>query len=133
MRKKETLRKFILHIDGIAAFLVGAALLIFLPYVTKIYSADRGIIEFIGASNLVFSAYSLWLAFFATRTVPKINFLVIANTCWCINCIVMLVNLYASSSPLLRAHISLEGAFVASLAFFEYKNRNYLAQIKTAN
>jgi hypothetical protein len=45
----------------------------------------------------------------------------------------MLVNLYASSSPLLRAHISLEGAFVASLAFFEYKNRNYLAQIKTAN
>jgi hypothetical protein len=116
----------ILWIDGIAALSAGVLALVLGEFLADLYALPRGLITFIGAVNLAYSACSLTLATRRRRPTSAIIGLAAANGIWASVCAGLAIRFRGDASALGLAVILFEGAFVAALATLEWRHRHTL-------
>ncbi len=111
--------------DGGAGAVVGLLVVTLREWLASLYSFPKGLVLFIGLANLAYSSYSTTLAVLAsTGRTPKtrsLRLLVVANGSWVFVCAVILASTWRSASVLGLASVALEGIFVGSLAYAEYR------------
>ena len=117
------LRRRILWIDGIAALLAGALLLVAADWLEAWYNIDRETLSFIALVNLAYATYSLSIAMLKKRPIVLIVLLVIANLTWSINCLRLAYLFRDTASVFGLTHLVGEAIFVGGLAFLEWRYR----------
>ena len=117
------LRRRILWIDGIAALLAGALLLVAADWLEEWYNIDRETLAFIALVNLAYATYSLSIAMLKERPIVLIVLLVIANLTWSINCLRLAYLFRDTASVFGLTHLVGEAIFVGALAFLEWRYR----------
>ena len=117
------LRRRILWIDGIAALLAGALLLVAVDWLEEWYNIDRETLAFIALVNLAYATYSLSIAMLKKRPLVLIVLLVIANLTWSINCLRLAYLFRDTASIFGLIHLVGETIFVGGLAFLEWRYR----------
>ena len=120
------LRRRILWIDGIAALLAGATLLVAIDWLKELYNISRETLLFIAVVNLVYATCSLSIAMLKKRPIVLIVILVIANLTWAANCLRLALIFSDNASIFGLAHIVGEAIFVGGLASLEWRYRKAL-------
>ncbi len=115
----------LLWLDGGAGCVVGLLVVTLREWLAAIYSFPLDLVLFFGLSNLAYSSYSTTLAVLAstgrTPSVRALGLLVVANGTWVLVCAAVLASTWRSASVLGLASVALEGIFVGSLAYAEYR------------
>ncbi len=118
----------LLWIDCIAGAVVGVAVLMLSPWLSRIEALPRGLLLFTGAANLLYACYSLSLAARMRRTLRQIELLVFANGAWAVVCVALALSFASSATWIGIAHLLGEAAFVGALAGAEWRWRNQLVR-----
>ncbi len=119
-------RKRLLWIDGSAAAVAGAAVLLVRVWLTEWYRLPQDLLVFIGVVNLAYASYSLSLAARPHRPMWLILTLVAANLMWSVVCIILAVAYRETATLFGLAHLIGEALFVAGLASLEWRWRQLL-------
>lgn len=118
----------IFWIDGLSA--LGAGLVVLSVRATLVgwYGLSGALITAIGVVNLAYAPLGLWLAVRRRRPLALVTALACANYAWLAVCAVLVVSSWRDARPLGLAHILFEGAYVATLATIEWRNRHALVR-----
>ena len=120
--------KNLLWIDCMAAALAGSAVLLLVPWLAPLHGLPPGLLQFIGATNLLYGGYSFSLALRRRRPQALIAVLVVANGAWALACVGMAVRFADSATGFGMAHLVGEALFVGGLAACEWVWRAQLAR-----
>ena len=110
----------LLWIDGAAAALAGAAVLLLAPWLAGLHGLPPGLLQGIGVVNLLYGSYSLSLALRQRRPRALIVLLVAANGLWALACLAMAVRFAGSATAFGLVHLVGEALFVGGLAACEW-------------
>lgn len=117
--------KAILRLDSAAGFAVGVAVLAFHQWLAELYALPTILVICTGIANVAYASYSGALVVrAATRGLlarRAIEFLIGANLAWTAVCGVLIWMNWNIASNIGLAALAIEGAFVAVLAFAEYR------------
>ena len=122
----DSIRKNLLWFDGSGALVAGILVLFLTPWLSELHSLPRNLLYFTGAINILYSFYSLPLAFMKNRTVGMVSFLAIANMAWMPVCFVLGFLYLQEASVFGLIHLFGEGVFVGGLGFVEWRLREEL-------
>lgn len=115
----------LLWIDCVAGFTGGTLVVSFKEWLSDLHAFPEDLVLFLGLSNLAYASYSLTLATRASmgRTPSRrsIELLVIANAAWVLVCASVIASTWPFATVFGLAHVGLEGLFVGSLAFTQYR------------
>ncbi len=113
----------ILTFDGSGGLVAGALVMALREPIAGFYGLSLGVVTVVALANLTYGAYSSTLALRALRgTLPSrraVSVLIVANACWTIVCLGILVATRASAAIFGQLHIGLEGLYVLGLAGVE--------------
>ena len=113
----------ILTLDGSGGLVAGALVLALRGPVAGFYGLSVAVVTFVALANLVYGAYSSTLALRASRgTMPSrraVDVLIVANACWTVVCLGILVTTRGSAAIFGQLHVGLEGLYVLGLAGIE--------------
>ena len=121
--------KSLLWIDCSGGLTVGALVLAFSPWLSTLYGLPIGFICMMGAANLIYGGYSLFLARRTVRPLVLLRFLVAANLGWTGFCAGAAAYFAAQASTLGLTQMVLEGIYVGGLGLLEWK---YLDTLRSA-
>lgn len=119
------LRRDVLWVDCTAAFVTGALMFGLGPWLAERYGLPTALILGHALVHVSYGTFSCSLAVRATRPLSLIVALVCANALWAAVCVVVAF-IAEAGHVLWRAHLLLEGTFVAGLAFVEWSQRHDL-------
>jgi hypothetical protein len=117
----------IFWIDGLSALSAGLFVLSLRSFLAELYVLPLALITFVGLVNVAYSSLGLALAVRKRRPLALIVVLSGANAFWAAVCVVLAVSFGAQAHPLGLGHILFEGAYCATLASLEWRNRSALA------
>lgn len=123
----DRLAPHLLWIDCGAAALAGVLVLLFTPWLAGLYGLPQGLLQGIGAVNLLYGAYSFSLALRGRRPLALIALLVVANGAWAVACLAMALRFAGSATGFGLLHLVGEALFVGGLAACEWHWRGRLA------
>lgn len=116
----------IFWIDGLAALSAGIIVLILRRFLAQLYELPLDLLTLIGLVNVGYAAFGLTLAVRTRRRIASIVALSAANALWACVCVMLAIRFAHEARGLGLAHIAFEGAFVATLAILEWRNRRVL-------
>ena len=118
-------QRALLWFDGAAGATVGILVVAFREWLAVLQGFPKGVVLFMGLTNLAYAGYSTTLAARATSGRPpsrrSIAWLVAANGGWALFCAGILASTWPFATPFGRALVTFEGLFVGCLAFVEYR------------
>lgn len=113
----------ILTLDGSGGLVAGALVLALRGPIASFYGLSLGVVTFVALANLMYGAYSSTLALRASRgTLPSrraVDVLIVANACWTLVCLGILVTTRGTAGIFGQLHVGLEGLYVLGLAVVE--------------
>ena len=113
----------LLWIDCSAAAAVGASGLVLSAsgYFVSLTGFPGWLLVLVGCANILYASYSFSIASAARHSARAVRFLVLANAVWSLVCVSMVTALSSSATLLGMSYLIGEAAFVASLAYFEWR------------
>lgn len=115
----------LLSLDGIGGVVAGLFVLALHGPIAGFYRMPVAVVVFVAVANVVYGSYSSRLAWRASRgTLPSrraVEVLAIANACWPLVCIALLVHTREAASVFGQLHLGLEGVYVFALAVVEWR------------
>jgi hypothetical protein len=120
----------ILWVDCGGAILVGVLMFVLADWLRPLFQLPPLLYYAIATANLLYGAFSLFLATLKNRPCSLIAALAIANAIWGFVCLIAAISMVGRASILGVSHIALEGAVVFSLARIEWQHRALLASEK---
>jgi hypothetical protein len=117
----------LLWIDSRAGLTVGATVLAFSGWWSRLYGLPHPLVLGMGIANVVYGSYSFVLERRATRSSAALMLLIVANAAWSVVCFALAVTFAASASALGTGVLVFEGIFVGGLAALEWTHRATLA------
>jgi hypothetical protein len=112
---------WILRLDSFGALIVGLALLPLSDVLSQLYQWQPRTLQLLAPVHLSYGAYSGFLALRAKRRAlsrSALDVLIAGNLCWGGVCVLM--TLVASGTWFAKAHLGIEGTYVASLGVAEW-------------
>ncbi|WP_249310647.1 MULTISPECIES: hypothetical protein [unclassified Pseudoalteromonas] len=116
--------------DGAAGFSVGVLLFALLEWVSVLYNLPVNIVVLLASANVIYGINALNLAFLVAKPVYTITVLAIGNVVWAFICIAIVLYYVQTASLIGIMFIVLEAGFVIILAYYEFKLRFVLANVK---
>ena len=120
-------RSRILWVDCIGGLVVGFVVLVFCQLISSWENLPLATVVLMGAANLAYGVYSLFVTTRKKRPLILVKMLAIANMAWLLVCVVIAVIYWSQISPIGFVHVIGEGIFVAGLGFVEWKMKESLA------
>ena len=120
-KQKTSSRDAFLWADCVGGLLVGFFVLLFAGTLSHWEGLPDGIILFSAAANLLYGSYSLFVTTRRRRPRYLVAILSVANMCWMIPCVTIVVFYWNQITPTGIAHMMVEGVYVASLGFLEWR------------
>ena len=120
-------RSRLLWVDCIGGLVVGFVVLVFCQLISSWENLPLETVVLMGAANLAYGVYSLFVTTRKKRPLILVKMLAIANITWLLVCVVIAVIYWSQISPIGFVHVIGEGIFVASLGFVEWKMKESLA------
>ncbi len=120
------IRRRLLWIDGLAALIAGAVVLLISGWLSEWYGLPRELLLFIGLVNVAYAANSISLAARSARPAKLILLLVIANLTWTTVCLILAITYRETITLFGFAHLVGEALFVGCLACLEWRWRELL-------
>ncbi|RBO81871.1 hypothetical protein DFP76_10714 [Marinomonas aquiplantarum] len=114
----------ILHLDGTAGLTAGILLLLLKDWLSHLYGLPIATIQFLAAANVCYGVYALSLAFSCVRKRFFILLLAMANVLWMLVCVMVIWHYFQTISLIGVVFLGLEGIFVMTLAYCEWKYSN---------
>ena len=118
--------RHLLWVDCAAAATAAVLVLSLGPWLSEIYRLPRGLLLFIGVTNLLYASYSFTLALRDKRPRLLLYGLVAGNALWAGACVVMAVQFAGAASLFAQVHLVGEALFVAGLAACEWRWREQI-------
>lgn len=118
--------KKVLLIDGGAALIVGVLIILINEKLTLWLALPLELLNFMAIVNLLYSIFSLTLAFFKKPSLILLKVLVAANLFWSFNCMRLALIYDESSNWLGIVYLIGEAIFVGALACLEWRWRRML-------
>jgi hypothetical protein len=115
-------------IDGFAALSAGALMFVFRGLLSDLYGLSYQFLTTIALVNTLYSVFGLTLGVLRRRPAWLLTALISANLLWAAACIVFAVRAPASVTLWGYGHLLGEGAFVAALAFLEWRYRRSILE-----
>lgn len=113
----------ILALDGSGGLVAGAVVLALRAPIGGFYGLSLGVVTFVALANLAYGTYSSTLARRASRGVlpsrRAVDALIVANACWPLVCMGLLIATRSTATLFGQLHIGLEGLYVLGLALIE--------------
>ena len=109
-------------IDGFAALSVGALMFVLRGPLSDFYGLPYQLVTTIALVNMLYSVFGLTLGVLRRRPAWLLIALIAANLLWAVACIVFAVRAPASTTIWGYGQLVGEGAFVAALAFLEWRH-----------
>lgn len=118
--------RHLLWIDSAAAATAGTTVLLLGAWLSEVYRLPPGLLQFIGAVNLLYASYSFSLAIRSDRPRSRLYLLILGNAMWVGACVAMALQFAGDSSLLAQAHLFGEALFVGTLAACEWRRREQI-------
>ncbi|PYC22544.1 hypothetical protein DMO17_13865 [Aquipseudomonas alcaligenes] len=118
--------RHLLWVDCAAAATAGVLMLLLGPWLSEVYRLPRGLLLFIGVTNLLYASYSFTLALRGKRPRLLLYGLVAGNALWAGACVVMAVQFAGAASLFAQIHLVGEALFVGGLAACEWRWREQI-------
>jgi len=118
----------LLWIDSRAGLMVGATVLAFSGWWSRLYGLPHALVLGMGIANVVYGTYSFLLERRVARPRTAILLLIGANAAWAVVCFALAFHFAASATVLGVGVLVFEGVFVGGLAALEWWHRETLAR-----
>jgi hypothetical protein len=118
-------------IDGFAALSAGALVFVFRGLLTDFYGLSYQFLTTIALVNTLYSVFGLTLGVLRRRPAWLLTALISANLLWAAACIVFAGRAPAGVTLWGYGHLVGEGAFVAALAFLEWRYRRSILELRS--
>lgn len=116
----------LLWIDSRAGLTVGATVLVFSTWWSRLYGLPHSLVLGMGIANVAYGSYSFVLERRTERPMAALNLLAVANAVWGLACLGA-AYVFAGRATLLGVGVLLfEGVFVGGLAVAEWRYRGVL-------
>ncbi len=113
----------LLTLDGSGGLVAGVLVLALRGPIAPFYGFSLGVVTFVALANLAYGTYSSTLARRASRGVlpsrRAVEALIVANACWTLVCVALLIGTWSTATLFGQLHIGLEGLYVLGLALIE--------------
>jgi hypothetical protein len=117
-------------IDGLAALTAGVLMFVFRGLLADFYGLSYQFLTIIALVNTLYSAFGLTLGVLRRRPAWLLTALIAANLLWAVACIVFAVRAPATATLWGYGQLLGEGAFVATLAFLEWRYRRSILELR---
>lgn len=112
----------ILWVDCLGGLAVGVLVLVFADLLSQLQGLPFKVLFGMGVANLTYGSFSLWVTTRRNRSRSAILVLAIANMCWLVMCLGIVIFSWGQITPFGTLHVCGEGIYVASLGLFEWRN-----------
>lgn len=119
----------ILWLDCIGGLLVGVIVIALCWPISRWESLPLSVVLAMGAANLIYGGYSLFVTTRKNRSLKLVKILSVANMFWLLVCFGILIAHWNQISVLGELHVAGEGIYVAALGIAEWKMRESLAKV----
>jgi len=109
---------------------LGVLLFALLEWVSVLYNLPVNIVVLLASGNVIYGIYALNLAFLVSKPAYTITVLAIGNVVWAFICIAIVLYYVQTASLIGIMFIVLEAGVVIILAYYEFKLRFVLANVK---
>lgn len=113
--------KNLLRIDAGAAALSGATSALFGGWMARWFDLPRGLLTTLACISFAYALYSGSLAWRGSRSSVLITVLVVANAAYAVACCFLAARFWGVANGLGIGYLLLEAAFVAVLAWMEWR------------
>ncbi len=118
----------VLWVDCGGALLVGAGMVVFADWLSRLYRLPGPLFGIVAAANLVYGFFALFVASRRIRPTGLVAALAVANALWGAVCLALAAAVFGRASGLGLAHLGGEAAVVLVLARTEWRHRAALAR-----
>ena len=119
-------RSRILWVDCIGGLVVGFVVLVFCQLISNWENLPLATVVLMGAANLAYGVYSLFVTTRKKRPLILVKMLAIANITWLLVCVAIAAMYWRQISLIGIVHVIGEGIYVAGLGFVEWKMKESL-------
>lgn len=119
--------KQLLWIDCLGGLLVGALVLSFHQWLSKVENLPVAVVLFMGIANLAYGAFSLYVTTRTPRPIGLVGLLATANRLWLLVCLAIAAVWFEQISAIGIGLVLAEGLYVATLGQAEWRLRRELA------
>jgi len=119
----------ILWVDCLGGLAVGLIVFVFCRLISEWQNLPLKVVLLMGAANLIYGCYSLYVTTRKQRPSGLVKLLSIANMVWLLVCSAIVVMYWSQISLFGMAHVIGEGIYVAGLGFVEWKMKESLATV----
>jgi len=119
----------ILWVDCLGGLAVGLIVFVFCRLISEWQNLPLKVVLLMGAANLIYGCYSLYVTTRKQRPSGLVKLLSIANMVWLLVCSAIVVMYWSQISLFGMANVIGEGIYVAGLGFVEWKMKESLATV----
>lgn len=123
LSKQSSLRSLI-SVDAIAALLSGCIVLILQNPFSRIFNLPKNLLTTLSIVALGYCLFSFYLTQQNLISKNLVKVLVVANSCYALACIILLIVFYSTASLFGVGYFLLDFTFVATLAVLEWRQLN---------